>query len=225
MSAGALLTTTDLREIFAREVTALGGSVTDVFDDGIHFYGRSVLPGVEEVVCGDRVQGGVAVRSNERGVLVHPYTFRQICRNGAIVAQAVETRQVDFADFETPVEAAEATAEAVALSGAPEAFRRSVGRMRTARETRADLALNLIPMLSRFPDGVGESVMRMVFEEFLREEDQSLYGLFNAVTAVAREQRDPETRWRLEEFGGGLLVARPRTAAPGGSSARALVAV
>jgi hypothetical protein len=223
MPAGALLTTTDLRDIFRRELTACGGTVSDVFDDGVHFYARGVLPRFEEVVLGDGIQAGVAVRANDRGVLAHPYTFRQVCRNGAVVAQAVETREVDFADFFSPEEAASATADAIASCAAPEAFAQAVRRMRSAREARADLALNLIPMLARLPEGLGHRVLAEVAEEFLREEDQSLYGLFNAVTAVARGQRDPETKWRLEELGGGLLVPRPRAPVTGGPAARALV--
>ena len=37
----------------------------------------------------------------------------------------------------------------------------------------------------------------------------------NAVTSVARDTRDPELRWRLEEFGGGIPVAMPERD-PGG---------
>ena len=44
-----------------------------------------------EVRPQDRLQGGVALRVVEADILVHPYVFRQVCRNGAIVAQALET--------------------------------------------------------------------------------------------------------------------------------------
>jgi hypothetical protein len=37
----------------------------------------------------------------------------------------------------------------------------------------------------------------------------------NAVTSVARDTRDPELRWRLEELGGGVPIAvRPRSPRP-----------
>jgi hypothetical protein len=34
--------------------------------------------------------------------------------------------------------------------------------------------------------------------------DQSAFGVLNAVTSLARDTRDPETRWQLEELGGAL---------------------
>ena len=37
----------------------------------------------------------------------------------------------------------------------------------------------------------------------------------NAVTATARDTRDPDLRWRLEEFGGGIpALLKPTGAAP-----------
>jgi hypothetical protein len=35
-----------------------------------------------------------------------------------------------------------------------------------------------------------------------------MFGLVNAVTSVARDQKDPQVRWRLEELGGGILAMR-----------------
>ena len=63
----------------------------------------------------------------------------------------------------------------------------------------------------------------MVVERYFLGEDRSRYGLMNAVTAVARDTRDPEIRWGLEEFGGGLAVGcRP---GPDGDRAPARAAV
>ena len=42
--------------------------------------------------------------------------------------------------------------------------------------------------------------------QFMREKDRSPIGLMNAVTSLARDTRDPDLRWRLEEFGGGVLA-------------------
>jgi hypothetical protein len=193
----------DIRAIFAQEVTALDGAVSDVFEEGPLLMARSVLPWVEEVRPGDRVRGGVAIRSDGEDVFVHPYTFRQVCSNGAILATTIETRHVELPADE------EAIREAIRACGAREAFAEVAGRMRTALETQADLALNLMPMLRRFPGAQGAQLMRQIMEQFLRERDRSTFGLFNAVTATARDTRDPHLRWRLEEFGGGLLVATP----------------
>ncbi len=84
--------------------------------------------------------------------------------------------------------------------------------MRTACEVQANLALNLLPLLTRFAASTGPEVLSRVMDQFFREEDRSQFGLANAVTAVARDTRDPDTRWRLEELGGGIaagIVPRP----------------
>src|SRR5262245_45641022 len=46
MSLSFLPTTEQIKECFARETEALGGTVSDVFDDGRRLFMRSVLPGV-----------------------------------------------------------------------------------------------------------------------------------------------------------------------------------
>ena len=89
-----LPTTRAVRAAFEGEIAALGGVVRDAYDDGARLFLRAVLPPTDEVRPGDAVQGGVAVRAAGPEILVHPYTFRQVCTNGAIHAQALETRQV-----------------------------------------------------------------------------------------------------------------------------------
>ncbi len=54
---------------------------------------------------------------------------------------------------------------------------------------------------------------------FLESEDHSAFDLMNAVTAVARDQRDPEVRWRLEELGGGVPALKFPEIRPGDSEA------
>src|SRR6266849_3041875 len=87
-------TTRQIQDLFGAEITALGGTVSDSYDDGEQLFLRSILPGVQEVRPRDKLQGGVALRLCGPAVLVHPYVFRQVCRNGAIMAQALQTRRV-----------------------------------------------------------------------------------------------------------------------------------
>ena len=50
---------------------------------------------------------------------------------------------------------------------------------------------------------------------FISGSDRNRFGLMNAVTSVARDTRDPDARWRLEELGGGIGARlRPRRPAP-----------
>ncbi len=210
------LTTGEIKEIFANEVEAAGGRVSDAFDDGTRIFLRAVLAGEKEVARRDRVQGGVAVRATEDDIWVHPYVFRRICKNGAIRAHAIETREIRRFDFSTEeqAEVASALCEAIRACCCDEAFARGAAEMRSARESsQVDLALTMMPLFARFAQGSeSRSVISLIFDRFLAGQDKSRFGVMNAVTSVARDTRDPEVRWRLEEFGGGIaaVVTKPK---------------
>ena len=207
-------TTTEIGTIFAEEIAEAGGTVTDRFEDGTRLLARSVLPGLREVGRDDRVQGGVAIRATDREIQVHPYLFRQVCSNGAIRAQAIQTWQVRCED--DPGIVAEAPLgelrEAIRACCSEEAFSASVEQMRSAREIQADAALMMMPMISRLPREMAVQFLTTIMGRFTEEGDHSRFGLMNAVTSVARDTRDPDLRWRLELLGGGVptAVADPR---------------
>jgi len=210
------LTTREISEIFADEVEAAGGRMSDVFDDGARIFLRAVLAGEKAVQPGDRVQGGVAVRATSDDIWVHPYVFRQVCSNGAIRAHAIETREIRRVDFSTEeqAEVASALCEAIRACSCEEAFANGAAEMRSARESsQIDLALTMMPLFARFAQmGESRAAISFIMDRFLGGRDKSRYGLMNAVTSVARDTRDPEVRWRLEEFGGGIaaVVATPK---------------
>jgi hypothetical protein len=211
MSFDDHLATSHVQTLFADEVQAVGGTVTEAFDDGRRLFARSVLPAVAEVRPGDQVQGGVALRACEGQVWVHPYVFRQVCRNGAIIAHAVQTRHLADLDSLPAEEADEAVREAVRACCAAEAFTTAAGEMRSAVGAPIDMILTLLPSLARFQAARQKPIMQAILEQFFREDDRSRFGMMNAVTALARDTRDPELRWRLEEFGGGIPVLRGPT--------------
>jgi hypothetical protein len=209
-------TTADIKALFAEEIATAGGVVSDTFDDGARLFTRSVLPGLREVAKGDKVQGGVALKATEEEVSVHPYVFRLVCKNGAIAAHAIQSRQIGGEDFVILEEFAGAVRAAVRACCSPEAFTANAEQMRSAREMQADLALNLLPYLSRMSRPVMPQVFRSIMERFFGEPDRSAFALMNAVTSVARDSEDAELRWRLEELGGGICVGRRSTLGPGG---------
>jgi hypothetical protein len=224
MALGNSLTTAEIKSIFADEITAAGGTVSDTFDDGARLFTRSVLPWLRAIQPGDQVQGGVALRATEEEIWVHPYVFRQVCRNGAIVAHALQTQHVEGLDCLTPDEAVVAVRSAVQVCCVEEAFTTAADAMRSARATDADLGLNLLPFLSRLPAAVREQLLRDIMTRFTRDADSSRFGLMNAVTSVARDTADPELRWRLEEFGGGIPARRTPAPLPDdATAARVLV--
>ncbi|MBI3862263.1 MAG: hypothetical protein HY290_10245 [Planctomycetia bacterium] len=212
MSWSSSLTTKQLLAVFAEEIASRSGSVFDVFDDGCRLFARSILPRVEEVRPHDRHQGGVALRGTESQVWVHPYVFRQVCRNGAIMAQALETCHLTGIDEISCDEASESVREAIATCCSDKAFTTAVEQTRSAATIQADLALSILSHLSHFPADRLSDFLAMIFERFTNGRDNSRYGLMNAVTSVARDTRDPELRWRLEELGGGIpaAIAPPR---------------
>ena len=209
-----LLTIAEMKTLFAEEIAAVGGTVADTFEDGRRLFTRSILPPLQEVRKADQVQGGVALRASVLGVWVHPYVFRLVCRNGAIIAHAIQTRQLEAHEFTTPEEAAETVREAVRACTSSEAFMAAANEMRSAGHTEADMALSLLPMVSRLPADVLPGVMGAIMERFFHDSDQSRFALMNAVTSVARDTPDPEIRWRLEELGGGILACRTPSLQP-----------
>jgi hypothetical protein len=213
-------TTQELLDAFSEEVAGAGGTVSDAYQDDGRLFARAVLPTPREVAPGDKLQGGVAMRATEQDVRVHPYVFRQVCRNGAISAQAIQTRIIEREDaFDVLPQVRDAVRECCC----DEAFALATSQMRAARDAEADLTLNLMPMLSKLPRAHAARIVQDILAHFHRDKDRSRYGLMNAVTATARQSRDPDVRWRLEELGGAIPAWLPRTTSPriGSAAARA----
>jgi Domain of unknown function (DUF932) len=208
------LTTAAIQEAFSEEIAAMGGTVAEVFDDGERLFARSVLARVREVQRDDRVRDGVALRATDHEVRIHPYVFRQVCSNGAIIAQAVQSRRIEDVDDLAPEEAAPAIREAVRACCAEEAFEAVAEGMRSASLVQADLVMYLMPLLARLPDQVAAPrLLSEITRRFVQDADSSRFGFMNAVTSLARDTSDPDTRWRLEEFGGEVLAGVPATPA------------
>lgn len=213
----------DIRSVVEDEITSLGGEVLDCLADSRRLFLRTVLPFADEVRPRDRVKGGVAVMAGDLNISVHPYTYREVCRNGAIMASAIETHSIERVGMDAPSDVVEEVLsevrEVVRQCSAPDVFSKVSDRLRSAAQTQADLAIHLIPLLSRLSQGLSAGIVSRIVARFTREGDDSVFGLVNAVTRVARDERDPNVRWRLEELGGGipsLLRPAPR---PGDTAA------
>jgi hypothetical protein len=219
MTTQIWLTTREVGEIFENEIGAAGGKVRDRFDDGTRLYLRAILPGEREVRPGDRVQGGVALRGTQEEISVHPYLFRQVCSNGAIRAHALESRHILRPEFSSGDESQRTyeLVEAIRQCCTEAAFAESAREMRSAQTTDMDRALEMLPVLAGLAhDPRMRSIVTSLIHQYLkrlRDGDHSRFSFMNLVTATARDQRDPEIRWRLEVLGGKIPVA----AAPGSS--------
>jgi hypothetical protein len=179
----------------------------------------------------DIVQGGIAVKVQDREIGVHPYVLRKVCVNGAIMPQIVETRRIQRVDLAASTEALEAVdnqlRNAIHLCMAPEVFDRAVHQFRSAINRQADfeMILSLMRLSSRrlsITHSRRQKLSERIQQIFSHEEEPSQFGLINAVTSVARKQSDPEIRWQLEELGGSMLASVPIKPDPSGLSATLL---
>jgi hypothetical protein len=211
MSLANSLTTACVLEGFSEEIAGLGGHVKDSFDDGDRLFVRSILPAVEEVRTDDRLQGGVALRASGEAVCVHPYVFRLVCKNGAIMAHAIASRRISVELGRDPEEAVHEMREAVRACGGAEVFGGSLQEIRSAGDIQADLALNMLPLLARMRGHGNGLLVQEILKRFFEDGDRTRFGFMNAVTSVARDTVDPQVRWNLEELGGGIPVDAPRS--------------
>ncbi len=195
------LTTDQTLDAFTDEIVARGGSVTDTYNDGRRLWTRSLLDPADDVRPGDRVQGGIALKADDEEVRVYPYVYRQVCSNGAIIAETLGSLAIDEPEYALAETVLASLREAVAACCSPDVF---AGNVRRMRDAAADQAINMLPLIARWGQSASGHIVALIMEEFARQGDQTRFGLANAVTAVARETPEPGSRWDLEELGGGI---------------------
>jgi hypothetical protein len=218
-----LPSTQDIDATVVAELALFGGTISDRFDDGERLFLRALLPRSDEVLPQDVVKGGIAVRTIGREIEVCPYLFRQVCRNGAIMPQVFESQRIERADVDAPSEAIEAVDDqlraAVRACSAAEAFAHATRQVRLAATREVPRGIFHLLLFSSFRRAIPANLQEEIMRSFLESEDHSAFDLMNAVTAVARDQRDPEVRWRLEELGGGVPALKFPEIRPGDSEA------
>jgi hypothetical protein len=218
MNAMYLPAAPEILEALEHEVRDLGGTLRDVYAEGDVLYARAILADAMDLRPDDRIHSGVAVRTHDTEVLVHPYTYRVVCTNGAVAAYATGSRVIERVDLAAPTAAINAVLselrEAVRGCAASPTLEKTVRAMRSAAERDADLLLQLMPVLPHMPPAVRSSVLRTIVRRFEADGDRSVLGLVNAVTSVARDTADPEIRWRLEELGAAMLAQVSQAARP-----------
>lgn len=221
------LTAARVLEAFTEEMTHRGGRVSESFLDGERrLWARSILPDVDEVRRDDFVYGGVALHMRDDQVSVFPYVFRQVCQNGAILSQTIASRALNDLRLVSPESALDAIRKCVASCTSLEVFASNVERMTAASHREVDAAIAMMAFASSHGLARSEELLRMVMRQFLQDGDRSQFGLANAFTAVARDTRDPDDKWDLEEFGGGLAISSgPLMPDRGGRRARRAASV
>lgn len=194
-----VLSISDIQQSFAAFSEANGASADFAYTDDQLMIARCVLPLEFEVNPGDALKGGIAVRATIEEVEVRPYLLRQVCTNGMISMRSVSGTTVATSECTTTwldesfAAAASHEALAVAASG--------VRQLARASFDRAFLIATVMRQLRGFDkETVREMLRRMILD------GSTGYSLLNAITSVARDTRDPQTRWRLEAAGGGIVA-------------------
>jgi hypothetical protein len=217
----------DVAGIFSEEIAQAKGKITEKLIDEGRLFARSVLPKSLEVAPRDRLRGGVAVRATETDIFIHPYVFREVCSNGAIMTQAIQTRHISreypegYSDPETTLR------EAIRCCCVPEAFATSARHFRSAQQSYADLAINLAAYTHGRHGSFFKSHLQEILHQYDQAADQSTYSLVNAITSVARDTRDPQAKWDLEALGGTIAAQAgpPKHPQGGRKSARPMVEI
>ena len=198
------LTTAEITTVFTEGLQKHRGRVTEVFDDGRRLFMRSLLPHRDEVLPKDQMHGGLALSANEEEICLHPYLFRQVCRNGAIIAQSVASCSVEHSEFATADDVTRSLQKAIDLCSEQEIFAENVGNVKATVQSSIDHALHLAPMLSHLRGRASSREILQIIERFIAGRERTVFSMMNAITSVARDTRDPERKWRLEELGGGV---------------------
>jgi hypothetical protein len=206
MAAISLPAPQDIRAVVEEELSLVGGEVLGCVTDQHRLFLRSVLPQVRQVRSSDKVQAGVAVMANRTDIFVHPFTFREVCRNGAVMSRTLDTVQIERVPFEASADVVESVLvevrDAVRRCSAPEVFSNVVEGLKRAADTRASIVLELLKTVPQ--PGIVAHLLDSIIEDMSLQPDPSVYGLMNRITRAARDQPDPQVRWDLEELGGGI---------------------
>ena len=201
------LTPDETLEIFKDEVRQFDGN-HDHFKDDRRLFARSVMPPQAEVKPHDVMKGGVALRQLDEEIVIYPFVFRQVCKNGQIMASGSLQRSARITMNER-FTAAHEIRETIAECADPATFGSIMEEVKKAPRDTDDRLLNLLPLLQKWMESSSRPrVYRRIMKLFRREEN-SRFGLMNAVTAYARDLDDPQERWDLEELGGAIAIGAP----------------
>lgn len=204
---------------FEAEITRLGGTAGKPMKSESGLFLRATLPTERDVAPRDTIRHGVALRATDTDLVIHPYTYRLICANGAIHVNNIAS--VSIGKCEESWQASEVDRQlraAIQRCASPEAFQSNLTEMeklQAIREVR--MAIVMATVLERVRD---HAAVSRIMQSFVSGTDRSGFGLMNAVTAVARQEPRPDHRWKLEALGGGMLalLKRPVPTLTGGAT-------
>jgi hypothetical protein len=201
------LTTDQVLEVFTDELTSRDGKITDTFNDGRRLFCRSVLPLADSRRPGDAFHGGLALKATDEQICIYPYTFRLVCRNGAIHSQSIGSLSIEGLDDLAPQFILQSLRDGIDICSAREIFHDTMNKIRGLANREVNHALDVLTFISTHAGASSDRLLAGILDRFFESKDQTQYALANAITALARDTKDPHQRWNLEALGGALLTA------------------
>ena len=187
----------DILDIFTEEIYERGGHLRDTYVDDHRLYTRSILPFADEVEPGDEINGGVALKACDSEIVVAPYVFRQVCRNGAVMSRSLFTRRITIADFSTE-QTTRQLEDAIDECAREEVFAANTSAIQSTLDHEMDMVFTMTALLQQHRNL--SAVMKPIVDMLFGKQDRNAYRVMNAITASAREEQDPQRKWDLEEL-------------------------
>lgn len=181
-----------------------------------------------EVAVGDVVQAGIVISNSEVGLgslKVEPLLYRLVCRNGLIVKDYAQKRyhvgkQVESDDSAYEIFSDETLAQddkaffmkvqdTVRTAIDEVKFQMSVEKLRATREesTGPDPVKAVEVLADQYV--LNQNERGGILRHFIMGEDNSRYGLINAITRASQDLEDYSRATELERLGGELLALPP----------------
>ena len=195
----------DIRDTFHQAVMNQEGEVAECLESDNSLFIRARLAADDCARPGDIMNPGVALRCRETQIEVCPYVYRQVCRNGAILARS--TGAAEFCRNEWQHELSDQVlqqiSDAVAACTSEESRADYFDQIRESALAPAsmDLLLTIMPLVPGLLEQ-SPGLLSTILGEFDMANDRTGFGLMNAITSTARDTHDPETKWELEKLGG-----------------------
>ena len=202
---------------FIRVTDIYGGTIARDNEKRDKRYLASTFPNCKEAIQpGDLINGGLALHLSPEKATLYQYTLRLWCANGMMRTQAGKAQEFNPYDEAAFDEALHEQYHYMAeqLKESASLFRQSL--LHPAGESMPQYilqTLNALEARHSWEEGLASAVLE---ERALRarrshrpismlREGISRFDLINAVTAMARDEKDPRMQWELEKLGGQLL--------------------
>lgn len=199
--------------IVEEELSKIGGHFAESARHKGRLFIWGTVPHTRQVRPNDHIQGGVAVCTIGHEICVFPHVFRQMYRSGAIMSHTNGIERLKrVPSTSTPRSVEQLCTRVRSLvqeCTSSEMLTQLTDQLRVAAESDVDAGLQMSTVISQLPRRHSSLLLSQILSEFHEDEDQSVYGLMNAVAAVARDEGDPETKWDLEELAGWVPMLVP----------------